>query len=566
MTKFKLMNKLSPYILLLALSIFAALPFFHSGFFIIHDNTQVQRTFEMARSLSDGMFPVRWVADLGYGYGYPIFNFYAPAFYYISGFLTALGLNALLSTKLTAIFAILLSTVSMYLLAKEFWGRWGGILSAVLYTYAPFHAVDIYVRGAFAESFAYGLLPLPFLGLYKIYKESSKKNIWFWTFFTALTFALLISSHNLSAFMTAPFLVILAVVFSSLYFKKNRKFPIHFFYSLVLGVILSAFYWIPALLELKFTDVYSALGGGSDFRHHFVCLTQFWYSPWGFAGSGPGCVDGVSFELGKLHILIVLIASSGLFFARKNILQFLGLSLSLSMSVFSIFLMTAYSRSIWEVVSPMEFFQFPWRFLLLTSFSMSFAGGFILWFLSKKVKNSVFMFVTSSIILAGLIFYYQKLFYPQNITSDPSENYTNERSLRWFTSKISDEYMPKDFPTPTNENEVAGGKIGIESDKGEVKYIVQKTGKLEAEVTLNESSQIFINIAKFPSWNFYLDGEKIDPREDRGRFIMILPEGKFRIVAVFEQTNIEKLSNFISFSGVLLLLAGIIFSRRKNYD
>ena len=172
MTKFKLMNKLSPYILLLALSIFAALPFFHSGFFIIHDNTQVQRTFEMARSLSDGMFPVRWVADLGYGYGYPIFNFYAPAFYYISGFLTALGLNALLSTKLTAIFAILLSTVSMYLLAKEFWGRWGGILSAVLYTYAPFHAVDIYVRGAFAESFAYGLLPLPFLGLYKIYKES----------------------------------------------------------------------------------------------------------------------------------------------------------------------------------------------------------------------------------------------------------------------------------------------------------------------------------------------------------------------------------------------------------
>ena len=83
-------------------------------------------------------------------------------------------------------------------------------------------------------------------------------------------------------------------------------------------------------------------------------------------------------------------------------------------------------------------------------------------------------------------------------------------------------------------------------------------------MTLNENSQIFINIAKFPAWNFFLNGEKIIPAEDRGRFKMILPEGKFRIVAVFEQTNIEKLSNFISFSGVLLLLAGIITKRREK--
>src|SRR3989338_2731644 len=163
----KIIKNIFPIFIVLILSFFSIKPLLMSGFFPIHDDTQVARVYEMGKALSDGMFPVRWVADLGYGYGYPIFNFYAPAFYYISGFLTALGLNALLSTKLTAIFAILLSTVSMYLLTKEFWGRWGGILSAVLYTYAPFHAVDIYVRGAFAESFAYGLLPLPFLGLYK---------------------------------------------------------------------------------------------------------------------------------------------------------------------------------------------------------------------------------------------------------------------------------------------------------------------------------------------------------------------------------------------------------------
>jgi hypothetical protein len=39
----------------------------------------------------------------------------------------------------------------MYLLGKAVWGRIGGTLSAVLYLLAPYHALDIYVRGDVAE-------------------------------------------------------------------------------------------------------------------------------------------------------------------------------------------------------------------------------------------------------------------------------------------------------------------------------------------------------------------------------------------------------------------------------
>ena len=63
------------------------------GFFPIHDNTQVQRVFEMSKSLRDGMFPVRWVSDMGYGFGYPIFNFYAPLAYYFGAFWVQLFLE-----------------------------------------------------------------------------------------------------------------------------------------------------------------------------------------------------------------------------------------------------------------------------------------------------------------------------------------------------------------------------------------------------------------------------------------------------------------------------------------
>ena len=101
-------------------SLFSILPFLSQGFFPMHDDTQVVRVYEMGKSLKDGMFPVRWVTDLGYGYGYPIFNFYAPLAYYVGGFFNVLGIDALVSTKAMMVLGIVFSGIFMYFLAREF--------------------------------------------------------------------------------------------------------------------------------------------------------------------------------------------------------------------------------------------------------------------------------------------------------------------------------------------------------------------------------------------------------------------------------------------------------------
>ena len=88
------------WIIILVFSLVAILPLFHAGFFPIHDNTQVARVYEMTKGLSDGMFPVRWSQGLGYGFGYPIFNFYDPLSYYAGGLMGLFGVDALSSTKL----------------------------------------------------------------------------------------------------------------------------------------------------------------------------------------------------------------------------------------------------------------------------------------------------------------------------------------------------------------------------------------------------------------------------------------------------------------------------------
>src|SRR5258708_28033380 len=95
------------FLFVLTFSFWTVLPLFHAGFFPMHDDTQVARVFEMGQALKDGMFPVRWVSDLGYGYGYPVFNFYAPLAYYFGGILVLFGLNALIATKVMFVVGIM---------------------------------------------------------------------------------------------------------------------------------------------------------------------------------------------------------------------------------------------------------------------------------------------------------------------------------------------------------------------------------------------------------------------------------------------------------------------------
>jgi len=100
----------------------------------------------MPKSLHDGMFPVRWVTDLGYHYGYPIFNFYAPFAYYVGGFLNLIGIDALNATKIDDGIRSCFFSVFMYLFAKEFWGKVVVCFSCFIYLMLHIMLLILYQR------------------------------------------------------------------------------------------------------------------------------------------------------------------------------------------------------------------------------------------------------------------------------------------------------------------------------------------------------------------------------------------------------------------------------------
>jgi len=539
----------------------------------MHDDTQVARVFEMKKALADGQFPVRWVSDLGYNYGYPIFNFYAPFAYYVGGFLSLAGLDALTATKIMMILGVIFAGISMYFLAREFWGKTGGVISGLLYLYAPYHAVNIYVRGAVAELWAYAFLPLAFLGVYKVADTLLKspqatlsKELLKWVTIGAVGYAGVIVSHNLTAMMATPFLFATTVLLFFLVRKtKQKRHLFVLILPLLFGIIIAAFYWLPTLQEMHYTNVASVVGGKSDVNLHFVCPSQLLTSPWGFGGSVAGCVDGMSFKIGKVHLALTIFAFIGLAFLWKGQRsKFIIASVFFVFLLASVLLMFRESSFLWNSFPQMAFFQFPWRFLLLVSFFMSFLSGAIFFILQTKIPRFGVYGITG-VIIGSILFFNASLFVPQTMLPKTATDYTNRDMLTWTTSKISDEYLPRDFKRPLKQKEVPTSKIIFQDSKARIISQQTKTDEITALIDTPNKTRASLSVAYFPAWQVFIDKEKVGYSVfNRGLYITV-PAGKHVLTVSFIQTPVEVFANMLSLTGVLALLLGIIITRRKEH-
>lgn len=174
-------------------------PFFLPGYFFQHDSLQVIRLFEMRKCFADLQIPCRWTPDMAYGNGYPLFNFYGVFPYYL-GAVTSYALGFIGATKLLFFLPLVFGGIGMYVLAKEVFGKVAALVSAVLFLFAPYRAVDVYVRGALGESFGIALIPFVLYFLLKVIKTRKKKYLAWSAMFTFAFF----TSHNIMVLLFAP--------------------------------------------------------------------------------------------------------------------------------------------------------------------------------------------------------------------------------------------------------------------------------------------------------------------------------------------------------------------------
>lgn len=558
-------------IAVLILCFWALKPLFHSGFFTMHDNEQVARLFDLNQALATWHIPPRIAPNLGFGYGYPFFNFYPPFVYYIAEIFKFIGFSYISSIKLMVGLGIVLGAFFMYLLSKEFFGKLGGLISAVFYTYAPYHAVDIYVRGAFPEFWSMLFLPAIFWSLLKYRKKSN----WKYFVFSVFSISALILTHNLIMIMAIPFIAIWIIY---LFFNgiDRKKFIINISVIFALSFFATSYFWMPSFFERKFTMVDLLTTELANYGQHFVCPIQLWSSAWGFGGSVAGCIDGMSFQIGKAHIVLSLLAiiiSIIFLFSNKNKNKGIILAIFLFGLAFSAFMTTSYSQFIWDSFNFLWYIQFPWRFIIFTSFFSSLLAGSITLLPIPRKLN----YIIACIILLLVIGKSVKYFAPsQHLFSVKDSDYANVEKIRWDISKLAWEYVPKGIRTVTssigttvidirkdeiarNSYQVISGDMNVKETKNllyEKKYIVNS----------KQESILRVNTYDFPGWKIFVDNKNVSYSTDNKLKLITLNPlvGSHTIEVKFTNTPVRFWGNMISSVTIISLIIFCISNMIKT--
>jgi len=545
------------------LLVWAVLPLFGNGYFPMHDDTQVARVIAMGNALKELQIPVRMVEDLGYGYGYPIFNFYSPLPYYVGGSLHAIGVDAVLSTKIMFLIPILLGASFLYLFIFPAYGIAASIVGSLLFSYAPYHAVQIYIRGSVGEYWAIAFVPLLLMSI----SNANKYRGYVWTAIGSFSIAAMLTSHTILSVLVITFYVLfsIAYVFYQLAIRTPRNFSLLVSLLLILlgGLGLSAFFWIPAFLEMKYTGVSTMIASApTSFYDHFVCPFQLWNSPWAFGGSAPGCMsDGMSFKLGKIHVLFMLISLILYIWKRftnaKNSTSF-QFTIGILLLIISVFGMLEPSSFIWNVFPFTSLVQYPWRLLSISMMALGIVGAYGI----SLVPNSRIRFLTAFLSVVGIIAVNAKLFVPKYIYEPDLTHEFSTDDIRFRVSKISDEYLPDSLIKPKLSTEVPTAVLTTQTD-ARITIQSQKSTYVKATVMTPSNDILTFQKAAFPGWVFTIDGKSVQSDTIHGLPVFPLSKGTHQFEAVFKDTPIRAQSTIISVM-TLLLLGGLLFYGQKN--
>lgn len=535
----KLLPDLLFVLLIFVFTIPLILPFLHSGFFPSHDGEwAVVRLSDMFRELRDLQIPARFSGVLNFEYGYPLFNFAYPGPYYLGILFYLLGFGLVGSIKLMFALSVLLSSVFMYFLSKEIWeDKVASLAAAVAYIYFPYRFVDLFVRGSLGESISFVIFPLVLLSLIKIYKNPNSQKF---ILFGGILYGTLILMHNIMTVLFSVFLLIVVIFFL---LEKGKMLIKPFAILTSLGISLSAFFWIPAILEKKYI-LLSAIPI-ADRSQFFVSLSQFILPSWGY-GVPTDPNTGFTYQLGFPFLIILLM--SLVFFIKKlmnkNNFKDFKLRLGFLFLIADIFLILFLFREfgfLWKIPILSEI-NFPWTMLSIIVFVTSLLIGFI-----STVK--FFRYIVFALVAFGVVYFlpYAK---PESYVNRGDGFYlTNEA-----TTTSSKELMPlwvKTFP-----DKAPSKKVEILTGGGTINNVVVDSKTVSFDVDSPSQTKLRINTIYYPGWKIFDNSSEVNFSYNNNYGVMdaTIGKGSHHIIALFSETRLRILSDLISLASVFLVV------------
>jgi hypothetical protein len=572
------------------------------------------RTLEYGQAWSSGVIVPRWAPNLAYGYGYPLFIFAPPLPYWLGLAFQAIGLTLESALRNLIILTILLYAIGMYLLGREVWGSVeAGLVAATAYAFAPFSLREALLYGGNIPQFlAIGLFPWTLWAM----TRAARTRSWRWGGLAACFYASILLSHLFQALIFTPVVGLFGLIVNSqwsvprggyalvsdqksvprggyalassqksvvssqrsgqgsensqftihnlLFAIRHSPFPLpspHALVTIPLGLLLTAFFWLPAFTERFFTraqaDIYLEK---SPFFVRYPHWTELiaWIYPLDARAANPyapltlGVVTLILAVLGlavgirdwRLEIKTPTLnpQSPSTVYRLPSTLFFAAVAAA------AIFLTLPNSRSIWEVVTILQVAEFPWRMLGLANLGLALlAGAAVLWLPPKLRRPLTIICLLAQIIAVAPYLYPVTAFtsYGQVTIADQIDY---ERRSQSIGTTTLGEYLPQTVTRPPTTSPLVeafqANQYPERLDYGSLPAGATATLLKQNAVThaynLNSPTDFTLRLFQFdyPGWQAQLDREPalIRPEAETGLILINIPAGQHTLTVHFGET------------------------------
>ncbi len=531
------------------------------------------RIAELGYSLQDGNLYPRWAPDFYYGYGYPIFNYYASLTYHLGNWLTFLRpACAVTGAKILFVLTVISGAVGAYLLGREYGGQGGGLLGCAVFATSPYILlINPHIRGDLAEVFASAAMPWTFWYWDRLWRGKGRR-----VFLGAILTAIIpLLSHNLTG-LTIMLLLVALSLWQWLVMRRRTQF----WYALLAGlfvVALTAYFWLPFLAERQFIRLNVTGEGHYDFRGHFVdlktLLTPLRPLDWG------ATMPQFPMSAGPLGVLLALLGLGMrlLIYVRNDQdihsgkAQLGSLMFYMCAAGLLFFLITPASVFLWQRVPGLHYYQFPWRFL------GPLAVMFVPCVASTNIREGNFS-ISLFLLLAGCLVIAMPCLYPPpweasfgNVSPQAMIDFELQGRARGTTS--TDDFIP------TSVDVIPGPQVSlIQSYKAQanarraeghvdrvnhhslpqgasVEILPAQAPNNRFRVQSPKKFLLRLYLFYFPGWRAYVDGEEvpIEIADPEGFVTFWVPDGEHTVSVRFKDTLPRKVGWGIAAFGLLAL-------------
>lgn len=499
-------------------------------------------------SLKEGSIPPRWAPTFYSGLGYPVFNFNYPVPNLLGSLFILLGSTVQDAMKLIILTAYLSGGIGMYLLLKRlFQHPLAPLFGSLLYITAPYHIHDIFHRATTGELMMFGLLPFVLITLQKTIQKTIHPAA------ASLVYAIYFLTHNLYTLMFLPVIIAFAWVFLGKKSLAANAKPV------LVGLLMSMFFWIPALSEMKYT-VLSTAHINHDYPTELLSFMQTIKLPGLYERKvEPPTLDSDQPGFAQLFLLVITVFI--LIFSKKRLDQKPARFALISILFFlaGLFFINKASLPFWQTFSFIRFMQHPIRLFFIPVFFGAYLGAFVI----EKSRLRLIIFALS----LGLTVYNYQFFAFRPVTYVP---YADDHFYRYpLTSAADNEFDPIWYDREAiNQFEIDYDRVDIiATPSAQIDHKSIELFQKNYTVTSNIPTTIIEKTLYFPGWETKINGQKTDLLRTANRYYGLInfdiPAGTSIIETKWSQNTPARIVG----NGLSLLGLGLVISMtRKKHE